>query len=34
LPDGAVELFPDFGSAMPMLKQMLTATHASEAAAQ
>jgi len=34
LPDGAVELFPDFGSAMPMLKQMLVARASSEAATQ
>jgi hypothetical protein len=33
LPDGAVELFPDFGSAMPMLKHMLTASHGSEGTA-
>jgi hypothetical protein len=34
LPNGAGELFPNFGSAMPMLKQMLTASHGSEAATQ
>ena len=34
LPAGAVELFPNFGSAMPMLKQMLVARAGSEAAAQ
>jgi hypothetical protein len=32
--DGGNEMFPGFGSAMPMLKQMLTTGHASEVAAQ
>ena len=34
LPGSARELFPDFGTAMPMLKQMLTSSPASEASIQ
>jgi hypothetical protein len=34
LADGSAVMFPDFGSAMPMMKEMLAASHASEATAQ
>jgi hypothetical protein len=34
LADGSAAMFPDFGSAMPMLKEMLVASHASEATAR